>query len=114
MSLTPKKTASPQQNEETMRYVFSPRSVAVIGASSDDQKEKTGWVGRLLTFGFKGKLYPINPKANTIMGLKAYPSLKDVPEPIDYVIMNVPRKLAPQMLQEVRQGGTLCRYCRGG
>jgi acyl-CoA synthetase (NDP forming) len=74
--------------------------VAIIGASSDDQKEKTGWVGRLIKFGFKGQIYPINPKAYTILGLKAYPSVKDVPESIDYVIMNVPRKLVLPMLQE--------------
>lgn len=90
-----------QRAQGVMRYVFSPSSVAVIGASRDSNKESTsGWVGRLLHFGYKGKLYPINPQASEIMGLKAYPSLKVAPEPIDYVIVNVPRDLVPQMLEE--------------
>lgn len=105
MSPLKRRSFSSQESEETMRYVFSPRSVAVIGASSDDQKEKTGWVGRLISFGFKGKIYPINPKAGTILGLKAYPSVKDILEPVDYVIINVPRKLAPQMLRECAEKG---------
>ena len=88
-----------QRAQGVMRYVFSPSSVAVIGASRDSNKESTsGWVGRLLHFGYKGKLYPINPQASEIMGLKAYPSVKVAPEPIDYLIVNVSRDLVPQML----------------
>ncbi|MFC1990837.1 CoA-binding protein [Chloroflexota bacterium] len=87
---------------EVMPHIFRPASVAVIGASRDNKKESAGgWVGRLINFGYKGKIYPINPQASEIMGLKAYPSVKDVPGPIDYTIINVPRHMVPQMLQEV-------------
>ncbi|MDO8674236.1 MAG: acetate--CoA ligase family protein, partial [Dehalococcoidia bacterium] len=99
-SSTDKNTGASLQNEDVMRYVFSPDSVAVIGASGDDDKEKSGWVGRLLSFDFAGKIYPINPRARTVLGLTAYPSVKDVPGPIDYVIMNIAREMAPRMLQE--------------
>lgn len=87
--------------DKMMKYIFYPDSVAVIGASSDSEKEKSsGWVGRLVQFGYTGKIYPINPKAKDVLGLKVYSSVEDVPKPIDYVIMVVPRHLVPTSLQE--------------
>jgi acyl-CoA synthetase (NDP forming) len=81
--------------------VFSPRSVAVIGASSDEKKEqRTGWVGRLQEFGYQGSIYPINPRAEQILGLKAYPSVMDVPGPVDYAISAVGAGLVPKALEE--------------
>ena len=88
-------------NSSFMEDVFYPKSIAVIGASSDREKEmKSGWVGRLLQFGFKGRIYPINPKAKEILGLEAYPSIEEVPESVDYVITVVPRHLVPRSLEE--------------
>ncbi|MFH1382636.1 MAG: CoA-binding protein [Chloroflexota bacterium] len=78
--------------------IFYPKSIAVVGASTTEQE--TGWVARLLKFGYKGQLYPINPKATEINGLKAYPSVRDVPGPVDYVIFNIPARLAPQILED--------------
>jgi len=84
-----------------MEEVFSPKSIAVIGASSDSEKErKAGWLGRLLQFGFKGRIYPINPKVKEVLGFKAFPSIGDVPDSIDYVIMAIPRRLVPASLNE--------------
>jgi len=87
--------------KEIMKYVFEPRSVAIIGASSNDEKEKnTGWIGRLLQFGYGGKIYPINPNAKEILGFKAYPSVTEVLYPIDYAIISIPRDLVPEALKE--------------
>jgi len=84
-----------------MDYVFKPSSIAVIGASSDEKREKsTGWVGKLLEFGYGGKIYPINPNVKKILGLKAYPSLREVPESIDYTIISIPRDLVPDALKD--------------
>jgi acyl-CoA synthetase (NDP forming) len=58
------------------------------------------WVKRLLDFGFKGEIYPINPKAIEIQGLKAYPTVHDVPGPIEYAILNVPAYLTPQTMRD--------------
>lgn len=81
--------------------IFNPRSVAVIGASRDDQKElSSGWVGRLVKFGYRGTVYPINPKADSVLGLKAYPSVSAVPGPIDYVIVAVPAEAVPEAVAE--------------
>ena len=78
--------------------IFYPKSIAVIGASSDEEKERRGWVGMLLKFGYQGKLFPINPKAKRILGLTAYPSVKEIPEPVDYAILNVPAPSVPKLL----------------
>ena len=61
----------PADNNHPLDRIFHPASIAVIGASSSTSE--TGWVKRLLDFGYKGEIYPINPKANEIHGLKAYP-----------------------------------------
>jgi acyl-CoA synthetase (NDP forming) len=83
-----------------LNIAFDPQSIAVVGASSDDAAEKKSWVGRLQEFGFKGKIYPINPKASVILGLKAYPSVKAVPEPIDYAIVSIRSSFVPGVLRD--------------
>jgi len=84
----------------TTKEIFYPTSIAVIGASSDEAKEKEGWVGRLLEFGYEGKIYPINPKGARILGLKSYPSVRDVAGTVDYAIFNVHASLVPNLLKE--------------
>ena len=64
--------------------MLRPESIAVVGAS----REKAGasWVdmfGQLVEYGYRGRLYPINPKADAIRGYKAYASLLELPEPVD-------------------------------
>jgi acyl-CoA synthetase (NDP forming) len=78
--------------------IFHPKSIAVIGARSNESLENDGWVSRLIDFGYKGILYPINPKVPEIMGLKAYPSVKDVPGPVDLAIFNIPFRIADQVM----------------
>jgi acyl-CoA synthetase (NDP forming) len=81
--------------------IFYPDTVAVIGASSDSKKERNqGWVGRLFRCGFQGKVYPINPTATEIMGLKAYPSITSIPDSVDYAIISVPAPLVPKVIEE--------------
>ncbi len=80
--------------------LFHPESVAIIGASSQETHDGDGWVARLLSFGFKGAIYPINPKAKDVLGIKAYPSLLAVPKPVDYAILNVPAQSTPEVIQE--------------
>ena len=67
-------------NGNDIRAVLEPRSIAVIGASSNP--EKTGHVlfKNIVVNGFPGKVYPINPKADEILGIKAYPKILDVPD----------------------------------
>jgi acyl-CoA synthetase (NDP forming) len=83
-----------------LHKAFYPDSVAVIGAYSNEKKEKDRWTGWLLNLGYKGKIYPINPRATQILGLKSYPSVKDVPGPIDYAVIAVPRASVISALKE--------------
>ena len=84
----------------SLKEIFYPRSIAVIGASSDERKEQAGWIGRLQAFGYRGKLYPINPRASQILGCQAYPSIKNTPEPADYAIISIRAEMVPQALED--------------
>ena len=80
---------------------FNPKTVAVVGASRE-QRFFGDFVGRLQQVGFQGRIYPINPKVadGEIHGLKVYPNLVSVPEPIDLVIVSVPSRAVPSVLED--------------
>ena len=78
--------------------VFNPRSIAVVGASVT--QPATGWVARLLSAGYAGRIYPVNPRATEIAGLEAYPTVRDIPCEVDYAIFNVPARLTPQIMED--------------
>ncbi|HEY74929.1 MAG TPA: acetate--CoA ligase [Thermoflexia bacterium] len=84
---------------------FRPSSVAVIGASRDPEKLGYAVLANLKEGGFKGALYPINPKADEILGLKAYPSILDVPEPVDLAVIVIPYPFVPAVLEQCGQKG---------
>ena len=82
-------------------HILHPRSIAVVGASSDPNNPIGQlWLRCAIDFGFGGELYPVNPKASDIMGLKCYPSIRDIPGPVDYAISLIPRHLVPQLLED--------------
>ncbi|MCD6319637.1 MAG: acetate--CoA ligase family protein [Candidatus Desulfofervidaceae bacterium] len=72
-----------------LEKLFSPKSVAIVGASTHEGKIGHILVQNLLKYKYKGKIFPINPKADEILGLKVYPSLEKIPEPVDLVIIAV-------------------------
>ncbi|MCX6676232.1 MAG: acetate--CoA ligase family protein, partial [Methanothrix sp.] len=80
--------------------LFYPQSVAVIGASGTPGK--LGWnvFTNLVSHNFKGKLYPINPRANEIHGIRAYPRISDVPEPVDVAIILVSAGVTADVVEE--------------
>src|SRR6185437_12291779 len=75
--------AAPRLDPSSLAPLFRPDSVAVIGASSDPTKLGSIPVGHMKASGFKGALYPIDPKAATIQDLPAFPSVRAVPGPVD-------------------------------
>lgn len=81
-------------------YIFHPRSVAVVGASAEPQKQGYKYVELLQKFGFKGNLFAVNSKGGEVLGLKAFPSLRDLPVPVDYVIGTVPAPALAQLLDD--------------
>ncbi len=85
--------------------LFNARSVAVVGASANPEKLGYEILNNLINMGYSGPIYPINPKADEILGLKAYPSLSDVGEPIDLIGVIVPGRLAPGVIEEAGRVG---------
>lgn len=88
-----------------MKELLSPSSVAIIGASNDETKLGGMLTKNMINAGFKGKLYPINPKGGEIMGLKAYPSITDVGEPVDLAVMAVKANLVAGEVAKLGQAG---------
>jgi acyl-CoA synthetase (NDP forming) len=88
--------------------IFQPRSVAVVGVSSGGLKHQFGganFVHALLQCGFRGNIYPVNPKDGEVLGLKVYPSLSAIPEPVDYVICCIPAAQVPHLVEECAAKG---------
>ncbi|HUO57787.1 MAG TPA: CoA-binding protein, partial [bacterium] len=80
--------------------IFKPQSVAVVGAS-----EKAGSVGRsilwnLLSNPFGGVVFPVNPKRPSLLGVKCYPSLSDLPDKVDLVVIATPAPTVPGLVEE--------------
>lgn len=83
-----------------IEYFFNPRSIAIIGASSDFTKPSGRTLAILLKRGYRGRLFPINPRYREIGGLACYPTILDVPEEIDLVVIGIP---ASQVIDILRQ-----------
>jgi acetyl coenzyme A synthetase (ADP forming)-like protein len=103
----PKAIYRPTQDEilSAMNRIMKPAAVAVIGASDTDGKIGNSVMKNIINGGYKGELYPINPKADEILGKKAYKSVKDVPGDIDVAVFAVPAKFCVAALKEVGEKG---------
>lgn len=88
-----------------LEHLFNPRSVALIGAAHSE--EKLGGVILKNLLKFKGKVYPVNPNYTELMGLKAYSSVKDIPDSVDLTIIMRPASEVPDILNGLR-GKTKC------
>src|SRR5690348_15223970 len=82
---------APADATASLRAFFRPSSVAVIGASRE-----TGGIGRrlldsVIEGGFRGPVYPVNPRAAEVAGLRCYPSARELPEAVDLALVAVPR-----------------------
>ena len=88
----------------SLASLFNPRSIAVVGASSNPRKQGYKYLELLLQFGFKGKIYPVNPQGGTILGLDVYSSVTAIPEAVDYVISTVRAESVPQEVVDETEG----------
>ncbi len=79
---------------------FKPKGVAVIGASRDPHKLGYGVVRNLKEFRYSGAIYPVNKSASEILGEPCYPSVSEVPDPVDLAVIVVPAPVVPDMLRE--------------
>src|ERR1700757_4767516 len=86
-----------------LRAMLNPKSVAVIGATENLQS-----VGRTLMENLKsftGGLYPVNPKRRSVLGLKAFPRIAEVPVPVDLAVIATPAMAVPEVVSECAQAG---------
>ena len=84
---------------------LKPKSLAVIGASTSPDKLGYEILKNILDGGFKGPVYPINPKADVILDLSCHKSVKDIPEAPDLAVIIIPARFVPQAVQECGEAG---------
>jgi acetyltransferase len=89
----------------TLDVLFAPKSVAVIGAT-----DRAGSIGRtllwnLISHPFGGTVYPVNPKSRSVLGIKAYPSVKELPEPLDLAVVVTPAPVIPGIISQCADTG---------
>lgn len=85
--------------------LFNPASTAVIGASTREGTVGRALFSNILMNGYAGVVYPVNMKAKSVLGVKSYPSILDVPDPVDLAILIVPALVVPATLAECGQKG---------
>lgn len=85
--------------------IFKAKSVAFIGASATPGKWGNRAVYRALEGGYRGAIYPINPSASAVHGLKAYRDVRDVPDGIDLAVFTVPANLIPRVMRSCIEKG---------
>jgi acyl-CoA synthetase (NDP forming) len=98
---------SDQTQPHPLEYIFHPRSIAVVGISADPPKL---WIKRLyleslLKNKYPGQIYLVNPRGGEMDGLPMYRSLKEIPGPVDHVVMSVPAAHTPKIMEECRDIG---------
>jgi acetate---CoA ligase (ADP-forming) len=94
-------------SRESLEALFAPKSVAVIGASTKPDSLGRAVFKNILFHGYTGVVYPVNPKAKSILGVKAYPSVLDIPDEIDLAVIIVPAIAVANVLEECGRKGVL-------
>lgn len=96
---------SMEQRMASMQALFNPESIAIIGASVNPLKPSGQPLASLLANGYKGKVYPVNPRYNELYNIPCYPSIFDVPGDIDLAIVAIPAAMTISALKDcVRRG----------
>lgn len=100
---------------QNLDKIMKPRAIAVIGASTKAHTIGSDIMKRLQEYGFKGKIYPVNPKGGVIEGLQAYPTVLDVPGEVDLAIVVVNAKFVLSTIDQCHEKGVggLCVISAG-
>jgi acetyl coenzyme A synthetase (ADP forming)-like protein len=105
----PKKIADTIYSSEEivtgMKRIFSPAGIAIIGASGDPSKLGYSTVKNIIDGGYKGNIYPINPKADEILGLKCYRSVQEIPGKVDVAVIVIPAKNVADAVKALGEKG---------
>ena len=87
-------------NSGDLTPFFAPRGVAVVGASQDPTKLGYGLARNLVQSNFQGVVHFVNPKGGSLLGRPLYPTIGQVPDPVDLAILLIPARFVPQSLEE--------------
>ena len=90
---------------ESITPLLNPRSIAVIGASRKRRTVGGEIFHNLLRCGFNGPVYPVNPTAEVVQSVQAYPSILETPGPVDLAVMVIPAKVAKKLLLQCAEKG---------
>ena len=89
----------------SMNRIMKPKAIAVIGASNEDGKIGNSVMKNLINGGYRGSIFPINPKSDTVLDLPAYKSITDVPDDVDVAVFAVPAKFVAGALEQCGEKG---------
>ena len=92
--------------------IFRPQSVAVVGASTQVNSLGHQILQNLIQYRFPGKIYPVNPRVNELLGLRCFPSVLDIPEQVDLAVIVVPRELSLAAVEHCGSKGVSTRIGR--
>lgn len=91
--------------KEQLDKIMKPRAIAIIGASTKPRTIGSEMIQRLRDYKFTGDIYPVNPKADTIEGFKAYPTVLDIPGEVDLAVIIIPQKFVLEALAQCNEKG---------
>jgi acyl-CoA synthetase (NDP forming) len=91
--------------KNSLDAVFQPKSVAMVGASATPGKLGYDILYNLINAGFTGPIYPINPKADQILGLTAYPDIRSLPSPAELAVIVIPARMVPSAIEDCGKTG---------
>jgi len=100
-------------DDRSLDALFAPKSVAIIGASSDQRRFGGRPIQYLLEAGFEGGIYPVNPMRDEIQGLKAFKSINDVPGHVDLAMLAVGADVTQQTVEDCIARGVKAAICYG-
>jgi acyl-CoA synthetase (NDP forming) len=95
------------KNTKNLDFLFHPKTIAIAGVSEKVKQFNAGlkYLEGLMQFGFKGKIYPLNPTGGEIMGMTIYKSVKDIPGKVDFIISAIPAPYTPQLVADAAEKG---------
>lgn len=94
-----------RQERQPLDVIFSPKSVAVIGATETANSVGRTLLWNLVSTPFGGTVFPVNPKRSSVRGIKAYPTIKDVPEKVDLAVVVTPAPTVPSVIGQCADAG---------
>jgi acyl-CoA synthetase (NDP forming) len=92
-----------RSNDRGLRIFFEPKSVAVVGASRTPGKIGNNILRNILKLGYRGQIFPVNPGAGEIEGLRSYPSVAAIPEAVELAVIAIPAQFVLDVMRDCQR-----------